>query len=173
MGVYQSKDLFEAIESHDRRKLKRILKQSKTRFQYILDRHGCPAICQVAKYGHDDFIPLLIKYGFDIHIPDDRCWFAVHYAASAGNCDAIYILVSRGKADVTRRCPVDTCRCAKQTALHVAALYGHYKAVESLLQCGCDVMALDHKGKTAAQVAEEKGFREVADLLHRTEKLRS
>ena len=92
MGNYDSKDLFQAIEKHDRRKIKRILRSTKTKFEYLVDSHGCPPICQAAKYGHEEIIVLLLKHGYNVHIPDDRCWFAVHYAASAGNCEVMIFI---------------------------------------------------------------------------------
>ena len=70
-------------------------------------------------------------------------------------------------------CSVLSSRWLKQTAFHVAVLYGHYKTVEALLHCGCDVMALDSNGKTAAQLAEEKGFEDIAKLLDLYEKIQS
>ena len=83
------------------------------------------------------------------------------------------LILVLGNVDVTLRCPIASCRCAKQTALHVAALYGHYEAAEALLHCGCDVMALDSNGKTAAKLAESKGYEDIAKLLSLFEKIRS
>ena len=165
--VYDAADLFQAIATHNSKKVKRIVTLCKTDYQYVLDTSGCPPICAAAKTGYVDLVTLLLRNGFCAHIPDDRCWFPVHYAASNNNCDVIYVLVNRGDADVTRKCPVDTCPCQKQSALHAAAMNGQYDAVMALINCGADVNATDFKHRTAEQVAREKGHTEVAELLHR------
>ena len=171
MGAYESKDLFEAIEAGDIKRTKRVLDSCRTRHQYVLNQDGLPPICVAAKLGFEEIIVLLLEYGFTPHVPDDRCWFPVHYAAMNDQRDVIYVLVNRGQADVTKRCPVDSCKCEKSSALHAAAYYGSYDAAKTLLQCGVDVTAKNYEGKTAEQVAMERGFSNVADLLLRSAKL--
>ena len=171
--VYEADDLFQAISSGNSKKVKRILKLTKTQYQYVLDKSGCPPICLAAKYGFDDLVMTLLKNGYGPHVPDDRCWFPVHYAASNNNCDVIYVLVNGGDADVTRKCPVDTCHCQKQSALHAAAMNGQYDAVMTLINCGADVKATDFKNRTPEQVAREKGFEDTADLLKRQAEIQS
>ena len=171
MGCSVSKDLFLAIEQRDTKQTKRILSSTETQCQYALNQDGLPPICVAAKLGYDDIIVLLLEHGFTAHVPDDRCWFPVHYAAKNDQCDVIYVLVNRGQADVTKRCPVDACKCEKSTALHAAAQHGSYNAAKTLVQCGIDVTTLNHRGQTAQQVAEELGHDDVAELLRRSAKI--
>ena len=52
-----------------------------------------------------------------------------------------------------------------QTPLHRAATRGHANIVEILLARGADTNAKDHRGRTALDLAEDRGRTEVANLL--------
>jgi ankyrin repeat protein len=54
---------------------------------------------------------------------------------------------------------------AGATPLHAAALSGHCECVRELISAGANVLALNFKGKTALQVAEEHKNHDVANLL--------
>jgi ankyrin repeat protein len=57
------------------------------------------------------------------------------------------------------------------TALHGAALFGKARMTAWLLEFGANIHAQNYEGKTPLQLAEEKGHRDVAELLkQRTEK---
>jgi ankyrin repeat protein len=51
------------------------------------------------------------------------------------------------------------------TALHVAAYNGRIGVVRLLVSKGADVKAHDEHGRTAEQIATERGFKEVEDYL--------
>ena len=51
------------------------------------------------------------------------------------------------------------------TALHIAALLNHGGLVPTLLHAGIDVACADNSGKTAAQLAHDKGSDEVLRQL--------
>jgi predicted HTH transcriptional regulator len=53
------------------------------------------------------------------------------------------------------------------TFLHLAAYFGHEIACRELIRLGASVNRLSREGKTAADVAEEKGHTALADLLRR------
>ncbi|ETR66593.1 MAG: hypothetical protein OMM_12600 [Candidatus Magnetoglobus multicellularis str. Araruama] len=54
------------------------------------------------------------------------------------------------------------------TFLHQAAYFGHEIACRELIRLGASVNRLSREGKTAADVAEEKGHTALADLLRRS-----
>ena len=58
MGTYKPEDLFHAIEAHKPSQLKQILKNTKTRFQYQIDKQGSPPICKAAELGYEDYTRL-------------------------------------------------------------------------------------------------------------------
>lgn len=56
-----------------------------------------------------------------------------------------------------------------RTALHVAAAAGGAEAVAELVEMGADAAAADARGRTPLDVAREKGYKEVMDILERWE----
>ena len=167
LNRFEAADLFRAIKHHDVRRTKRIARKTGTRFEYVNDvESGCPPMCLAAKQGFIDTITVLFHYGLSPHVPDDKCWFPVHYAAQNGQCDVINVLVECGHADVTRSCPVAECPCKKQTALHVAAEFGQYEAVLALLHGGSDVNSRDFQNKTPLQVANDAGHENIVHVIN-------
>jgi ankyrin repeat protein len=53
--------------------------------------------------------------------------------------------------------------------LHSAALYGHKAVVELLLANGADISAKTPAGETSLQIATERGYKEIAELLRKHE----
>ena len=159
---FDSSDLLTSIKRHDVSRTRRIAKLTRTQFEYVADDTGCPAMCLAAKEGSVEIINVLLKYGLNPHVPDDKCWFPIHFAAQSGKIDVICALVEGGHADVRRKCPVASCRCKKQSALHVAAEFGQYESALALLQYGSDVEATDFQQKTPAQVARDSGNKNIA-----------
>ncbi|HWA81972.1 MAG TPA: ankyrin repeat domain-containing protein, partial [Fimbriimonadaceae bacterium] len=51
------------------------------------------------------------------------------------------------------------------TALHAAAMNGQTASAKILLEAGADRNALDPAGRTASEVAEARGFEELAQIL--------
>ncbi len=57
-----------------------------------------------------------------------------------------------------------------QSALHIAANAGYTDTVKSLLHKGADAAQPNAEGKTAAMIAAEKGFADLAEILKNAEK---
>ncbi|KAF3938587.1 Ankyrin-2 [Dactylella cylindrospora] len=55
--------------------------------------------------------------------------------------------------------------CGGYTPLHIACAFGHASAVKTLLIHGGDPEQQTDDGKTALNVAEEKGFGEVVEII--------
>ena len=82
----------------------------------------------------------------------------LHQAASAGDLDKIKALIAAGwKAD--------SLNSDRETPLHWAAGNGHTATVEALLKHGADKSKKDNSGKTAGELAVERGHPSVAELL--------
>src|SRR5689334_8350052 len=84
----------------------------------------------------------------------------IHAAAANGRTQIVELLIS-AKADVNAK---DT---GGATPLISAAAANHPDTVAALLAHGADVSARGPGGKTAAQIADERGYKEVADALRR------
>jgi ankyrin repeat protein len=114
------------------------------------DEHGVSAVLTAARLGHDDIVQLLL----DANPPLD-----VHDAAAVGRTRALAELLDADR-DAMRRTAADG-----ETALHLAAAFGHQDAVELLLDHGADPAARDVEGRTPADLAAAQGHEDVARFL--------
>ncbi|GAB1609494.1 Usher syndrome type-1G protein homolog [Argonauta hians] len=83
-----------------------------------------------------------------------------HCAAASGRVDALRVIIGRGgnpdKADYLG-----------QTALHHAAMKGHFDCVTYLVNWGCSIWALDNSGHDAFLVSSEMDRKDIMDFLDR------
>jgi len=120
---------------------------------------GTMAIHMAASRGHKDVVELLLSHTADINVKFDNKATALHLAAWNGHKDVVELLLSHS-ADVDA-----TDNRYGYTALHWAARGGHKDVVEVLLSHSAQVDAKDDDGKTALQIAEQKGFDGIVQLL--------
>ena len=112
--------------------------------------------------GHAGIARMLLENGADASVADQLGKTAMIYAAGQGHTEIIGLLLDAG---------VDVNRTYKHnlTALMWAAGYGRSAAVELLLVRGADAGMKDDRGKTASQIAEDTGHKDVAAILERKE----
>ncbi len=79
-------------------------------------------------------------------------------AAAIGHMAVVKGLLSDG-VDVNDKGPRDS------TALMFAAGAGHLEVVRELVSNGAEVDAIENSGMTAVRLAQEDGFRDIADYL--------
>ena len=89
-------------------------------------------------------------------------WYPLIWAAKDGNCALVGMLLDRGM-------PIDLKEEEKNlsgfTALMWAASRGHLATVELLLRRGANPRVVERHNKTAAMLAEQRGFTAVRELL--------
>ncbi|OEL31145.1 hypothetical protein BAE44_0007836 [Dichanthelium oligosanthes] len=93
-------------------------------------------------------------------VPDAEQWAPLHAAAARGDCGEVRRL---GPEALAAR------DCDGRTVLHAAAAAGEVEAVAVLVDMGADTSAADARGRTPLDVAREKGYQEVVDVLERWE----
>ncbi|KAK1667639.1 hypothetical protein QYE76_055798 [Lolium multiflorum] len=91
---------------------------------------------------------------------DAEQWAPLHAAAARGDCEEVRRLGPEALAARDKD---------GRTALHVAAAAGEVEAVAELVEMGADAASADARGKTPLDVAREKGYKEVAEILQRWE----
>ncbi|ERN14295.1 hypothetical protein AMTR_s00033p00182370 [Amborella trichopoda] len=128
---------------------------------HAIDVNGYQATHVAAQYGQTAFLyHIVMKWNADADIPDNDGRSPLHWAAYKGFADCIRLLLFldafRGRQDK------EGC-----TPLHWAAIRGNLEACTVLVQAGRkeDLLATDNTGFTPAQLASDKGHRQVAFFL--------
>ena len=123
-----------------------------------------PAVAAAAEKGHTEVMEALLRLGCDPNALDQYGATALRLAAGLGHGSVVGALLEHGGADL------DTVNSSGYTALIWAAWSGHANCVEALLTAGADrtlrATGGEDEGKTALDIAEERGEGEAADFLH-------
>jgi ankyrin repeat protein len=113
-------------------------------------------------FGQPEAARLLLEHGAAVNVvaANPTRVMALHSAASARNLEAARLLLDHGA-------PVNARQMGGWVPIHAAAQNGDRAMVEMLLEHGADASLANDAGKTAADVAREKGHAEIAALLER------
>lgn len=107
---------------------------------------------------------MLINLHADVDEVDDSKWTALHFAASRGHQNVLFLLL-HGQASINAK-TIDS-----QTALHLASKFGHGGCVKALLyfaehvRVSINIDAQDHLGNTSLHYAAQWGFFDILDSL--------
>jgi uncharacterized protein len=125
-------------------------------------RDGFTALHFACFFGQPETARLLLEHGaaVDVVAANATRVMPLHSAASARNLEAARLLVERGA-------PVNGRQQGGWVPIHAAAQNGDLGMVELLLGHGADPTLANDAGKTAADVAREKGHEEIAALLEK------
>ncbi|KAG8189081.1 hypothetical protein JTE90_028629 [Oedothorax gibbosus] len=123
------------------------------------DALGCTPLFYAAAQGHADAAQVLLKYGADPSIQDNKGRTPGHCAASKGQLEIMRILDSNG-ADLWIR------NSRGNLPLHEAVQSGRKDLVQWLLQqCGRAVNATNMSGRTPLHIAAQKSNVEMCEVL--------
>lgn len=120
--------------------------------------YGDTPLMRAAMMGHIGMARLLLSYGANINAVNNYGTTALILAAAEGHVDMIRFLVSNG-ADINAK------NDNGDTALIQAAYNGSAENVKILLDAGADPGIAAGDGKTAADLAEERGYTEIAVMI--------
>jgi len=113
----------------------------------MYDQHY--ALGSASYYGHLEVVKLLIDYGANIKIDNNR---AVRYASMMGHYDVVKLLIEND-ADIYAK---------DNAAVKYASQNGHYETVKLLIDSGADIHA---ENNYAVRYASENGHYETVKLL--------
>lgn len=121
---------------------------------------GFTALGLAAYFGREEVARYLVLKGADVNLPSDNGFrvFPLH-SAVAGNHTAIARMLIENNA------LVNVAQKSGVTPLHSAAQNGNIEIIILLLEKGAAVYARMEGGKLAADLAKEKGFDEIAEIL--------
>jgi len=117
---------------------------------------------QAAQAGAAHLVEVLISKGVDVKARDKSGNTPLHGAAEAGRREVAELLIAKG-ADINAKATNEYWT----TPLHRAAFAGHKEMVELLIARGADANIRDYRGRTALDLAEQRGHTEIAELLRK------
>jgi ankyrin repeat protein len=158
------------------------------------DEDGNTALIMAAKFGHNVFVKELCDRGADVNLANKENICALHHGIVKGP-ELVNLLLQSGanpdKADNFHRTPlhlsarigdlevttdlvrtltraeaINTQDQNQQTALHIAATFGHTRIAQLLLENGADVAIVDKNAESPFEVAASAGHLKVLTLLH-------
>ncbi|XP_065684828.1 uncharacterized protein LOC101234786 isoform X2 [Hydra vulgaris] len=109
-------------------------------------------------YGHTSVVEILIKSGINRDGRNKVDKAPLHFACQHGHFEIVKLLVDNGAN-------INSLDMLKMTPLHWAVEANNYEICLLLLKMGAKTSLQNKFGKTAFQIAKEKSFLSIADLL--------
>ncbi len=112
--------------------------------------------------GHAEVVKLLIEAGANVNLLNEWGFSPLMTAAEMGNARVASLLIDAGaKVNFVAECH----DCGDETALTLAAQYGHIEVVELLLRSGANKMHRRYDGLTALDLATQKNHIPIVRVL--------
>ena len=131
----------------------------------VPESYNCTPMLLAARWGHINVVELLLDRGADINAQDESGMSALHWPAWGGNVAMGEFLIKRGIDANLQTRPLSF--SVARTPLHFAGNKGHTAFVRLLLNNGADPRIKDRDGRTALELADAAGKKEVADVLRK------
>ena len=130
---------------------------------HVRDQKGLTPLHLAAAKGQTEVVDLLISHQAEVDIQTFNGVTPLHFAAGHGYKEIIELLIShRAKVDIQAQNGSTPLHFA--VALGAAAL-GQEKVVELLKNLGASLDICNHENKTACDIAKEKGYTKIVQIL--------
>lgn len=125
-----------------------------------LSNHGFTPLGIAAHFNKEDIVRILLQHHADPNISSQNGYssYPLHAALNNNNDNISKMLIEAGAE-------VNIVQNGRISPLHLAAQHGNIDLIIVLLEQGADVSARTEYNLTAADLASEKGFHEIADIL--------
>lgn len=122
--------------------------------------HGFTPLGMAAHFGNEDIVRFLLEKGADpnIHSQNGYNVYPLHAAIGSGFDGISKMLIEAGAE-------VNVLQTSRTSPLHLAAQTGNIDLIILLLENGALVEIKNDMGKTASDLAGEKGHTEIANIL--------
>lgn len=152
-------DIFEAAAADLIENMNQLLNED----PYLLNHyspHGFTPLGMATHFGNEDIVRFLLRKGADPNLASKN-GYSVYplYVATDLNFEGISKMLVEAGAEV------NVIQASQMTPLHAAAKNGNIEMLILLLEKGALVDIKNDQGKTASDLAFEKGHREIAQIL--------
>jgi ankyrin repeat protein len=161
-----SQELFTTAQSGDATQLKKLLEAGAD--HAAVDEAGETALMHAAHGGHVAAVQVLLAAGADVNAKAPQGWTALAKAAYNGETEHGYVEVIEVLHEAGAS--LDDRIFFGITPLMLAAGGGDASVVEWLINNGADVLATNEGGRTARQMANDKYYVDVINLLNEAER---
>jgi ankyrin repeat protein len=123
---------------------------------------GGEALYKAAMKGQSEVVHELIRAGADVNKGNEHGITPLQISTFCGHEAIVPILLACTGLEINARCGE---KSGGLTALHVAAMSGHAKIAEMLIEAGVDPQTRDNDGKLALHEAAAKGHTDIVKSL--------
>lgn len=155
--IYGRTPLLESCDQGDLARAKLFLKHHAS--VHSVANSGLTPLLAACRSGNPSLVQLLLKSGSTINEKDSGDMGPFFTAVSNGKMEVCAVLVANG-CDVNAKDPQ-----TGFTALHFAVERDDLSSVQRFLVLGANSGLLDNEGRSARDLAEEKGFTKIFDFL--------
>jgi uncharacterized protein len=150
-------DIFEAAALGEVTRLRNLLSDDRS-LAKVYSSDGFTPLHLACFFGHIDAARTLVSYEADVNAVSPSRIAIIHSAAASRNAAMVKLVLQAGANP-------DLQQQGGYTALHEAAIHNSVERVRALLEAGADRTVRSDEGLTAAEMAEQKGNKEVLELL--------
>lgn len=125
-----------------------------------LSSHGFYPLGIASHFGKEDIVRILLRNGANPNSSSQNGYqvFPIHSALSNGQNTIAKMLIEAGAE-------VNVLQSSRVSPLHLAAQQGNIDMIIVLLEHGANIAIRNDFGQTASDMAAEKGFPEIAEIL--------
>lgn len=151
--------IYEAAAAGLLEPLEAMIENESTLIEEISD-HGFTPLGIATHFGNEDIVRALLLKGAEVNHPSENGYnvYPLHAAISEGHDAVAKMLIEAGAE-------VNVLQSSRTSPLHLAAQQGNIDLIILLLENGANVEIRNDFGKTASDLASEKGFKEIAEIL--------
>ena len=149
--------IFAAIVASDTNQLHRLI--GPENYADLKDKSGRTALHLACSEGNKTFVKFLLEKHADVNAQDKQGNSPIKEAIMSGHSQIVSQLLEAG-ASVSR-----DLRAELEWTLRHAAFHGAFERVRCLVECGVSTSAADWCGKTALDLAQERGHARIAKYL--------
>ncbi|KAL3312941.1 hypothetical protein Ciccas_008460 [Cichlidogyrus casuarinus] len=123
-----------------------------------------------ASHGFDEIVKVLLYYGADMGLLDERKWTPFHYAVAEGNSDAIRTFVSYAREKQDKYAVIDGLTDSPHTPMQLAIINGHISIVDYLLDEKVSLTTVENTSDTCLHLACKSNDVKLFDLIFEKDK---